>query len=71
MVTKTDIAIIKVSNYIVIHSSQRRCFFHKTNVVRLQKREICSCFEFSQLSPRHEAQSEDLCDHAYDSISSN
>ena len=56
MVTETDNAIIKVSNNIVIHGSQRQCFFHKTKVVRLEKREICSCFEFSQHSPRHEAQ---------------
>jgi len=47
---QTDNAIIKVSNNIVIHGSQRRCFFHKTKVVRLEKREICSCFEFSQHS---------------------
>jgi len=27
--------------------------------------ELCSCFEFSQHNPRHEAQSEDPCDHTY------
>jgi len=24
----------------------RKDFFHKTKVVRLEKRELCSCFEF-------------------------
>jgi len=53
---KTENDIIKVSNNIVIHGSQRRCFFHEIKVVRLEKREIRSCFEFSQHSLRHEAQ---------------
>ena len=28
-------------------------FFHKTKVVRLEKRESCSCFEFSWHNPKH------------------
>ena len=53
------------SNNNVIHGSPRRHFFHKTNVVRLEKGELSSCFKFIQHNPRHEAQSEDPCDHAY------
>jgi len=37
MVMKTDNAIIRWSNNNVIHGSQRRYFFHKTEVVRLEK----------------------------------
>jgi len=37
-----------------------------------EKRDSCSCFEFSWHNPKHEAQNEDPCDHAYkNSISTN
>jgi len=39
--------LLRWSNDNVIHGSQRRYFFHKTKVVRLEKRELSSCFEFS------------------------
>jgi len=40
MVMKTDNAVIKVEFNNVIHSSQRRYFFHKTKIVRLRKKGI-------------------------------
>jgi len=49
---------LRWSNNNVIHGSQRRHFFHKTKVFRLEKTELCRCFEFRQHIPKHEAQSE-------------
>jgi len=48
----------------VIHGSQRRYFFHKKKIVRLEKGNHV-VVEFIYHNPRHEAQSEDPCEHAY------
>jgi len=71
MVSKTDNAIIKVSNNIVIHGSQRRCFFIRLKSSDQKKGNHVVVLSFSQHSPRHEAQSENPCDHAYNSVSTN
>jgi len=39
--------LLKWSNNNIIRSSQRQHFFHKTKVIRLEKTELCGCFEFS------------------------
>jgi len=41
---KQTMLILRWSNNNVIHGSQRQYFFHKTKVVRLGKRELCSCW---------------------------
>jgi len=62
MIMRTDNTIRVIT---VIHGSSRRYLFHKTKVVRLEKRELSSCFKSIQHNPKQETQSEDPCDHAY------
>jgi len=62
MKTDNAITVLRWSNNNVIHGSQRRYFFHKTKVVRLEKGNYV-VVEFSWHNPRHEAQSDDSYDH--------
>jgi len=62
--------LLRWSNNNVIHGSQRRYFFHKTKyLIRLyssdKEKGNYVVVEFGKHSPRHEAQSDDSCDHAY------
>jgi len=46
MVMETNNTIVNWSNNIVFGGSQTLYCFHKTKLVRLQKSELCSCFQF-------------------------
>jgi len=63
--------LLRWSNNNVIHDSQRQDFFIRLKSSDKKKGNYV-VVEFSEHNPRHEAQSEDPCDHAYkNSVSPN